>query len=131
MMLRHVPFLKNVFLYSITAFGGPQAHIAMMMKMFVHKTPYITKEELIEYNAFCNLLPGASSTQTVTLIGYRQGGVPLAILTLIICIIPACILMGIFSFLLPYIDKKTLHNDVFKFIPPMAVGFLLYASIMA
>jgi len=131
MMLRHVPFLKNVFLYSITAFGGPQAHVAMMMKMFVHKTPYVTKEELLEYSAFCNLLPGASSTQTVTLIGYKRGGVPLAVLTLIIWIAPACLLMGAFSFLLHYIDRSTLHTNVFKFIPSLAVGFLLYASVMA
>ena len=131
MMLRHVPFLRNVFLYSITAFGGPQAHVAMMMKMFVHKTPYVTKEELLEYNAFCNLLPGASSTQTVTLIGYKRGGVTLAVLTLLIWIAPACLLMGAFSFLLHYIDHTSLHTDIFKFIPSMAVGFLAYASIMA
>src|SRR5678816_2864192 len=103
MMLRHIRFLKNVFLYSLTAFGGPQAHLAMMMKIFVDKTPYVTKEELLEYSAFCNLLPGASSTQTVTLIGYKRGGVPLAIMTLLIWITPACILMGLFSFLLHYV----------------------------
>ena len=131
MMLRHVPFLKNVFLYSITAFGGPQAHVAMMMKMFVHKTPYVTKEELLEYNAFCNLLPGASSTQTVTLIGYKRGGVTLAVVTLLVWIAPACFLMGAFSFLLHYFDQTSLHTDIFKFIPSMAVGFLAYASIMA
>ena len=131
MMLRHVPFLKNVFLYSITAFGGPQAHVAMMMKMFVQKTPYITKEELLEYNAFCNLLPGASSTQTVTLIGYKRGGISLAIVTLLIWITPACFLMGGFSFLLHYIDQTSLQADIFKFIPSMAVGFLFYASVMA
>ena len=131
MMLRHVPFLKNVFLYSITAFGGPQAHVAMMMKMFVQKTPYVTKEELLEYNGFCNLLPGASSTQTVTLIGYKRGGITLAIVTLLLWIAPACILMGAFSFLLHYIDTKSLHTDIFKFIPSMAVGFLAYASAMA
>jgi chromate transporter len=131
MMLRHIPFLKNVFLYSITAFGGPQAHIAMMMKMFVEKTPYVTKEELLEYNAFCNLLPGASSTQTVTLIGYKRGGLPLAIVTLLIWIGPACILMGAFSFLLRYFDQRSLTVDLFKYIPSMAVGFLAYASVLA
>ena len=130
-MLRHIPFLKNVFMYSITAFGGPQAHIAMMMKMFAEKRHYVTKEELLEYNAFCNLLPGASSTQTVTLIGYKRGGVPLAIVTLLIWIAPACILMAAFSFLLHYIDQTSLHADIFKFIPSMAVGFLAYASVMA
>ncbi len=131
MMLRHIPFLRSVFLYSITAFGGPQAHIAMMMKMFVDKTPYLTKEELLEYNAFCNLLPGASSTQTVTLIGYKRGGISLAIVTLLIWIAPASILMGAFSFLLHYIDRTALHADIFRFMPSLAVGFLAYASVMA
>jgi chromate transporter len=131
MMLRHIPFLKNVFLYSITAFGGPQAHVAMMMKIFVKQRPYLTEQELLEYNAFCNLLPGASSTQTVTLIGYKRGGIPLAIMTLLVWISPACLLMGAFSFLLEYIDQKSLHTDIFKFIPSLAVGFLAYASVVA
>ncbi len=131
MMLRHVRFLKNIFLYSISAFGGPQAHLAMMMKMFVDKTPYVTKEELLEYNAFCNLLPGASSTQTVTLVGYKRGGISLAIVTLLIWIAPACFLMGAFSFVLHYVDQNSLHTNIFKFIPALAVGFLVYASVMA
>ncbi|RYY57323.1 MAG: chromate transporter [Chitinophagaceae bacterium] len=130
-MLRHLPFMKAVFLHSVTAFGGPQAHIAMMMKTFVRQRSYITEEELIEYNAFCNLLPGASSTQTITLIGYKNGGVPLAILTLLIWILPACIFMGALSFLLHYIDRKALDTDIFKFIAPMAAGFLVYACFIA
>lgn len=130
-MLRHIPFLKQVFLYSLTAYGGPQAHIAMMMKLFTEKRHYVTKEELLEYNGFCNLLPGASSTQTVTLIGYKRGGVPLAVVTLLVWIAPASILMGAFSFLLPYIDEKSLHTDIFKFIPSMAVGFLAYAALVS
>ena len=131
MPFRHLSFLKAVLLHSVTAFGGPQAHIAMMMKTFVKKTPYITEVELMEYNAFCQLLPGASSTQTLTLIGYKRGGVPLAILTLIIWILPASFFMGALSFLLHYIDKKALDTDIFKFIAPMAAGFLLYASYSA
>jgi len=131
MMLRHVPFLKRVFFYSITAFGGPQAHVAMMMKLFVDKTPYVTKEELLEYNAFCNLLPGASSTQTVTLIGYKRGGLLLALATLMIWIAPACILMGAFSFLLPHVESRNLDERIFQFVPSMAVGFLAYASVIA
>src|SRR6476620_2486632 len=128
MMHRHVPFLKNVFFYSITAYGGPQAHVAMMMKMFVHKTPYITKEELLEYNAFCNLLPGASSTQTVTLIGYKRGGVILAFFTLLVWIAPACFLMGAFSFLLPHTEANNWDKKIFQYVPSLAVGFLAYAA---
>jgi len=131
MLLRHIPFLRSVFLHSLTAFGGPQAHLAMLMKTFVKQRPYVSEEELMEYNAFCQLLPGASSTQTITLIGYKRGGVVLAVLTLLIWILPACLLMGSLSFLLEYIDQRHLGTDVFKFIPPMAAGFLAYASFAA
>ena len=85
-LLRHIPFLKAVFYYTISAFGGPQGHLGMMIKTFVEGRRDVTKEELMEYVAFCQLLPGASSTQTITLIGYKRGGVPLAILTLLIWI---------------------------------------------
>lgn len=130
-MLRHIPFLRAVFIYSITAFGGAQGHFGMMMKTFVLKRKDVSEQELLEYNAFCQLLPGASSTQIVTLIGYKRGGLPLAILTLLLWIIPACFLMSAFSFLLSYIDNSALQNDFFKFIKPMAVGFLAFAAFRA
>ncbi len=128
---RHISYLKTVFLYSITAFGGPQGHFGMMMKTFVEGRKDITKEELIEYNSFCQLLPGASSTQIVTLIGYKRGGVPLAILTLLIWILPASILMGVLSFLVTNIGSTKLTTSIFQFIQPMAIGFLAYAAFKA
>ena len=127
-LLRHIPFLKAVFLHSVSAFGGPQGHFGMVMKTFVHRRHDVTEQELLEYNSFCQLLPGASSTQVLTLIGYKRGGIPLAILTLAIWIAPACILMGAFSFLLQYFDSKSISNGVFKYIQPMAVGFLAFAA---
>jgi len=103
-----------------------------MMKTFVHQRGDITEEELMDYNAFCQLLPGASSTQTLTLIGYKRGGVVLAVMTLVIWTLPACILMGCFSFLLGYINEKTLKtSELFRFVAPMTVGFLAYAAQQA
>lgn len=127
-LTRHIPFLRAVFLHSITAFGGPQGHLGMMLKTFVQQRRDITEQELIEYNAFCQLLPGASSTQTLTLIGYKRGGIPLAILTLFIWILPACTLMGAVSFLLDYFDDMGLNTSVFKFVRPMAIGFIAYST---
>ena len=127
-LLRHIPFLRAVSMHSITAFGGPQAHFAMMIKTFVQRRHDVTEHELLEYNSFCQLLPGASSTQVLTLIGYKRGGAPLAVLTLVIWIFPACFLMGALAFLLKYIDQKELNASVFEFIQPMAVGFLAYAA---
>ena len=127
-LIRHIPFLKAVFYYTISAFGGPQGHLGMMMKIFVDGRRDISREELIEYVAFCQMLPGASSTQTVTLIGYKRGGVPLAILTLLVWISPACIIMGLFSFLVHYLNTFHVNMDIFNFIQPMAVAFIAFAA---
>jgi chromate transporter len=118
-------------LYSVTAFGGPQGHLGMMLKNFVQKREYVTEKELMEYNSFCQMLPGASSTQVLTLIGYKRGGAPLAVLTLIIWLLPACILMGSFSFLLTVFPAKNLTAGIFRFLAPMAIGFLIYAAVKA
>ena len=126
---RHLPFLRMVLWHSITAFGGPQGHYGMMMRRFVQHRKDITEQELMEYTAFCQLLPGASSTQTLTLIGYKRGGVPLAVCTLILWIVPASFLMGALSFLIYRFDKTGL--GVFQFMQPMAIGFLAYAAFKA
>jgi chromate transporter len=94
----------------------------MMMKTFVQRRRDVTEEELLDYNAFCQLLPGASSTQTLTLIGYKRGGVVLAMLTLIIWTLPACCLMGLFSFF------PMQNATLFRFIGPMTIGFLCFAA---
>lgn len=127
-LVRHIPFLKAVFYYTISAFGGPQGHLGMLMKTFVDGRKDVTKEELIEYVAFCQMLPGASSTQTITLIGYKRGGVPLAVLTLLIWILPASLLMGIFSFLVHYVNTFHVSLNIFTYIQPMAVGFIAFAA---
>jgi chromate transporter len=135
MLLRHVPFLKAVFSYSFTAFGGPQGHMGMMVKTFVQKRKDITEDELLEYNAFCQMLPGPSSTQTVMLIALRRGGIPLALLTLLIWALPAVLVMGAFSFLISYFNtgavqgNKFVTPNLFLYIPAMSVGFVFYAAV--
>ena len=127
-LTNHKDFLKEVFYHSITAFGGPQGHIGMILKRFVEKKKFITEEELFEYNNFCQLLPGPSSTQLITLIAYKKGGISLAIFTLLIWLLPACFIMGSFSFIISYLIYIKLFLGLFRFIQPMAIGFLLYAT---
>lgn len=113
--------------HSLTAFGGPQMHFVRMHKLFVEQHHYISEEELLEINAFVQLLPGASSTQTLTLIGFKRGGVVLAVITLTIWIIPACTLMGGLGLILTSFANRNI-NYIFKFVQPMAVGFLAYSA---
>lgn len=120
-----------MFLHSISAFGGPQGHVGMVLKTFVERRRDLTKEELMDYISFCQLLPGASSTQTLTLIGFKRGGIKLAVLTLLIWIFPACTLMGALSFVVADIGSNSIKPTLFQFIQPMAIGFLAYAAFKA
>ena len=126
-LFRHVPFLKAVFYYTISAFGGPQGHLGMMMKTFVDGRRDVTREELMEYVAFCQLLPGATSTQTITLIGYKRGGVPLAILTLYMD--TSCEYFDERIFFSCLLCKYLSCNlNIFSYVQPMAVGFIAFAA---
>ena len=103
-------------------------HLIRMHKIFAEKHRYISEGELMELNAFVQLLPGASSSQLVTLIGYKRSGVGLATITLVIWILPACVLMGALSFLLQFLDAHQMQVNVFRFIQPMAVGFMAFSA---
>ena len=128
-LLRHIPFLIAVLKHSITAFGGPQVHLGLMQHRFVEKRKDITSEELMEYNAFCQLLPGASSTQTIILVAFKRGGTPLAFLTLLVWILPATFLMSLVAIAYNYFDLRT-GLQSFILIQPMAIGFIVSATIV-
>jgi len=128
-LLRHIPFLRAVLSYSMTAFGGPQVAVALMQNRFVQKRKDVTSEELLEYNAFCQLLPGASSTQTITLIAYKRGGTTLAFITLLVWILPATILMTSLAIITTHFEL-TQGLKSLVLLQPMAVGFLASAALL-
>ncbi|MEI6151546.1 MAG: chromate transporter [Chitinophagia bacterium] len=128
-LLRHIPFLTAVLKHSITAFGGPQVHLGLMQHRFVDKRKDITSEELMEYNAFCQLLPGASSTQTIILIAFKRGGISLAFFTLLVWILPATFLMTMVAIAYNYFDMRT-GLQSFILLQPMAIGFIVSATIV-
>ena len=127
--LRHIPFLRAVLSYSMTAFGGPQVAVALMQNRFVQKRKDVTSQELLEYNAFCQLLPGASSTQTITLIAYKRGGTTLAFITLLVWILPATILMTSLAIITTHFEL-TQGLKSLVLLQPMAVGFLASAGLL-
>jgi len=126
--IRYYIFLRDVFILAVSAFGGPQAHIAMFIKVLVQKRAYLTEEDLLELNALCQILPGPTSTQTVTAIGYRIGGANLAYLTLLVWMIPAVTVMTTAAILIGQYQAKNLDLAFTKFIQPMAVGFISYGA---
>lgn len=125
---RYFIFLKDVFVLSVTAFGGPQAHIALFIKNLVKKRAYLSEQELMELLALCQILPGPTSTQTITAIGFKKGGANLAYLTLLVWMLPAVTVMTSAGILISYLDENEMSLKFARFIQPMAVGFVAYAA---
>jgi chromate transporter len=121
-------FIRDVSLYTFTAFGGPQAHIAVLLREFVEKRRYITEEELMELNALSQIMPGPSSTQTLVGIAWKVGGLRLAIITFLIWILPSATIMCLAAISYKMFADKDKFTSILRFIQPMAVGIVTYAT---
>ncbi|WP_315985155.1 chromate efflux transporter [Hymenobacter sp. BT188] len=125
--VRGIIFLKDVAVLALTSFGGPQAHLAMMFRLLVDKRRYLTSAELVELTALCQIVPGPSSTQTITAIGFRLGGPNLAYLTLLVWMMPAVTFMTVFALSISYLDAGLVARLV-QFVQPIAIGFVAYSA---
>lgn len=121
-------FLKDVFICSLGAYGGPEAHYGVFTDQMVIKKNYLTKEELVELIALTGILPGPSSTQTIVAIGYKIGGPVLALFTMLVWALPVLTVMTLLSFLGQFLGGMDLPQDGLRYIGPMAVGFIMIAG---
>ncbi len=121
-------FLKDVFICSLGAYGGPEAHFGVFADQLVIKKKYLSEEELAELIALTGILPGPSSTQTIVAIGYKTGGPLLALLTMLVWALPVLVVMTLLSFLGVFLSGMNLSPDVLRYIGPMAVGFIVVAA---
>ena len=122
--VRNIIFLKDVVILSLTAFGGPQGHFAMFLDMMVKKRGYLKEEDLIELFALCQVLPGPTSTQTITALGFKIGGPNLAYLTLFIWMLPAMTIMTLAGILV----NTGFDLGFMRFILPMVVGVVGFSA---
>ncbi len=127
-MKNYKSFLKDVFVCSLGAYGGPEAHYGVFTDQLIVKRKYLTEEELVELIALTGVLPGPSSTQTIIAIGYKVGGPVLALLTFFVWALPVIIIMTMLSFLSFFFEKVNLSLDGLRYIGPMAVGFIVMAA---
>ncbi|MFA9214053.1 MAG: chromate efflux transporter [Candidatus Methylacidiphilales bacterium] len=125
---RNILFLLDVLKLALTAFGGPQVHLVQFQKLLVNKKKYITNDDLKELNSFCSMLPGPTSTQTITAIGFKIGGPTLAFFTLAIWVLPASLIMTIFAVIIHIYNIDNPKLNFLKYMQPMAVGFIIYAA---
>jgi chromate transporter len=128
--VRYFIFLRDIFLLSVSTFGGAQSHLAHFIDRLVKRHKYLSEEELLELSALTSVLPGPSSTQILTSLGFRIGGPNLAYLTLLVWMLPNVAIMTALGILINIASVNALDLSFTRFIQPMAVGFVAYAAVM-
>lgn len=121
-------FLRDAFICSLGAYGGPEAHIGVFLDQLVTKKKYLSEEELIELVALCSILPGPTSTQTLVAVGHKVGGPVLAFFTMLVWSLPVLTLMTLLSFIYQIFNEFEISTEGLRYIGPMAVGFIIVAA---
>jgi chromate transporter len=83
--------------FSLVAFGGPVAHIALGEEEIVARRKWLTREHYLDLVAATNLIPGPNSTEVMIHVGYMLRGIPGALVTGFCFIFPAFVLTLILS----------------------------------
>ena len=122
--------LARLFLrLSLTAFGGPVAHIAMAQDEIVTRRKWLTHEHYLDLIAATNLIPGPNSTEVMIHVGYTLRGIPGAILTGSCFILPTFLLTLALAVL--YVSSGTIPavEALLWGIKPVIVAVIANAGI--
>lgn len=128
MRKRNLLFIRDVIIYTLTSFGGPQAHLAMLLREFSEKRKYIKEDELMELNALSQILPGPSSTQTLVGVAWKFGGLSLALITFLIWILPSAAIMCAAAIGFNLLASHGKYAEILRFIQPIAIGIVAFAT---
>lgn len=122
--------LARLFLrMSVTAFGGPAAHIAMGMDEIVVRRQWLTREQYQDLIAAVNLIPGPNSTEVMIHTGYLMKGIPGAILAGACFIIPSLILTIALTALVVTGGSLTAVESIFWGLKPVIVAIIILAGV--
>ncbi len=117
--------LARLFLrMSLSAFGGPVAHIALAEEEIVVRRKWLTREHFLDVVAATNLIPGPNSTEVMIHVGHVTRGIPGAILAGVCFIAPSSLLTLALAML--YVSSGTIPqiNALLWGIKPVIVAII-------
>ena len=121
--------LARVFLrLSVTAFGGPVAHIALAEDELVTRRRWLTRDHYLDLIAAANLIPGPNSTEVMIHVGHSLRGIPGALVSGACFIVPAFLItLALSAF---YVSSGTLPQvaALFRGIQPVIVAVIASAG---
>ena len=112
---------------SVTAFGGPAAHIALMQRELVEQRGWLTDAEFLDLVGASNAIPGPTSTEVALYTGRRHGGIPGLAVAGLGFIAPAALIVGLLAWVYVRYGTRPAVNDVLDGVKPVVVAVVSVA----
>lgn len=114
---------------ALLGFGGPNAHLALMLEEVVERRGWLTREEFLELMAVTNLLPGPNSSEMAIHVGYATRGVPGALVAGLTFLGPAFLLVTGLSALYFRFGALPAFDPVLATLKPIVLAIILRAGV--
>jgi chromate transporter len=114
---------------SLTAFGGPAAHIALMHRELVDGRRWLTEGEFLDLVGASNAIPGPTSTEVAMYVGRRRAGIPGLVVAGLAFIAPAAAVVGVAAWAYVRYGTTPALGDVFEGIKPVVLAVVALAVV--
>ena len=109
-------------------FGGPHAHIALMLDEVVEQRRWISREHFLHLVAVTNLLPGPNSSEVAIHVGHTQRGWRGGLVTGLAFLAPTFVIVVVLSWLYFSFGTVPAVEEIFWGLKPVIVAIILGAG---
>jgi len=120
--------IRSFLKISLLGFGGPNAHLALMLDEVVERRRWLTRERFLELIAVTNLLPGPNSSEVAIHVGYLKRGWQGALATGLTFLLPTFVMVTAASMLYFRFGTMPQVEAVFWGLQPVIVAIVLAAG---
>ena len=127
------PSLAELFLVfgrlSLLGFGGPQAHLALMLDELVERRRWITREHFLQLVGVTNLIPGPNSSEVAIHIGWTQRRAPGALAAGLAFLLPTFAIVLALSWLYFGYGARPSVEGLLWGIKPAVLAVIVWAGV--
>jgi chromate transporter len=114
---------------SLTAFGGPAAHIALMRRELVERRRWLSDSEFLDVVGASNVIPGPTSTEVAIYVGRLRRGVAGMVTAGVAFIAPAALVVGVLAYVYVRYGATPAVGGLFDGIQPVVVAIVAIAVV--
>jgi len=114
---------------SLLGFGGPNAHLALMLDEVVERRGWLTEEHFLHLVSATNLLPGPNSSEVAIHIGYTQRGWTGALAAGLAFLVPTFVLVTTAAWLYFRFGSLPSVDALFWGLKPVVVAIIVSAGV--